>query len=76
MWAQTPRNSPQAQELEAYSRGVSDYLVRLRSTHDWPALFSLTGVYPRDWTPVDSLVIQEELNFLAMARSWRCNQAM
>jgi penicillin G amidase len=61
LWAQTPPASPVGQELLAYSRGVNDYLAQLRSSHSWPALFSLAGVYPSDWTPVDSLVIQGEL---------------
>ena len=30
-------------------------------TGQWPALFSLAGVYPANWTPVDSLVIQGDL---------------
>lgn len=57
-WAQTPRSSPAGQELLAYARGVNDYMTRARSTGDWPALFTLAGVYPSPWTPVDSLVIQ------------------
>lgn len=66
-WAQTPRSSPAGHELLAYSRGVNDYLAHESSRHDWPALFTLAGVYPTNWTPVDSLAIQEvltqELNF-------------
>jgi penicillin G amidase len=61
LWAQTPPTSPVARELLAYSRGVNDYLAQVRSTREWPTLFSLTGMYPKDWTPVDSLVIQGEL---------------
>jgi penicillin G amidase len=61
-WAQTPRSSPAGQELLAYARGVNDYLARLRVTGTWPALFTLTGEYPAQWTPVDSLVIQGTLN--------------
>ncbi len=57
-WAQTPRSSPAGQALLAYSRGVNDYLAQARASGDWPSIFGLTGVYPRDWTPVDSLVIQ------------------
>jgi penicillin G amidase len=57
-WAATPRNSPAGQVLLAYSRGVNDYLAQARARGDWPALFALTGVYPRDWTPVDSLAMQ------------------
>jgi penicillin amidase len=60
-WAQTPRGSPAGQALVAYARGVNDYLAQARARHDWPPLFTLAGVYPRAWTPVDSLVIQEVL---------------
>ena len=60
-WAQMPRSSPAAQALLAFARGVNDDLAQLRSDRQWPALFSLAGVYPGDWTPVDSLVIQGDL---------------
>ena len=60
-WAQMPRSSPAAQALLAYSRGVNDYLAQTRRDRRWPALFSLAGVYPATWTPVDSLVIQGDL---------------
>jgi penicillin G amidase len=69
-WADTPRSSPAAQALIAYSRGVNDYLAQARSSGQWPAVFSLAGVYPADWTPVDSLVVQsdltQELDFTTM----------
>jgi penicillin G amidase len=68
-WARTPRSSPSGQELLAYARGVNDYIAHERATKAWPALFSLTGVFPQEWTPVDSLVVQEvltqELDFTA-----------
>jgi penicillin amidase len=60
-WAATPRSGPVAAALLAYSRGVNDYLGQARASRDWPALFSLTGVYPANWTPVDSLVVQGDL---------------
>ncbi len=66
-WAQTPRTSPAGQELLAYARGVNDYLAQARATRTWPALYALAGVFPQEWTPVDSLVIQgvltQELDF-------------
>ncbi len=68
-WAEMPRSGPVAQALLAYSRGVNDYLAGLRRDGQWPALYSLSGVYPADWTPVDSLVVQgdltQELDFTA-----------
>jgi penicillin amidase len=60
-WAQMPRSSATAQALLAFTRGVNDDLAQLRSDRQWPALFSLAGVYPGAWTPVDSLVIQGDL---------------
>ncbi len=60
-WAQMPRSSPAAQGLLAFTRGVNDDLAQLRSDRQWPALFSLAGVNPGDWTPVDSLVVQGDL---------------
>ena len=60
-WARMPRSSPAAQALVAFSRGVNDDLAQLRRDRQWPALFSLAGVYPGDWTPVDSLVVQGDL---------------
>src|SRR5215470_3571866 len=66
-WAAMPRSSPAALALLAYSRGVNDYLAQVRADGHWPAIFGLTGVYPRDWTPTDSLVLQgiltQELDF-------------
>jgi penicillin G amidase len=66
-WADTPRASPAGQALIDYSRGVNDYLAQVRAKGDWPSIFALAGVYPRDWTPVDSLVVQgvltQELDF-------------
>ena len=66
-WAAMPRSSPAALALLAYTRGVNDYLAQVRADGHWPAIFGLTGVYPRDWTPTDSLVLQgiltQELDF-------------
>ncbi len=60
-WAQMPKAGAAAQALLAYAQGVNDDLARDRATGQWPAAFSLAGVYPGPWTPVDSLVIQGEL---------------
>jgi penicillin G amidase len=66
-WAQTPKNSLAAQALIAYAQGVNDDIAQVRASGQWPAVFSLPGVYPPPWTPVDSLVIQgvltQELDF-------------
>jgi len=60
-WASMPKSSAAAQALIWYARGVNDYLARLRADGQWPAAFSLAGVYPANWTPVDSLAVQGEL---------------
>lgn len=56
-WA-AMRSTPAAQALVAYSRGVNDYLAQVRANGHWPSIYSLAGVYPQNWTPVDSLVLQ------------------
>jgi penicillin G amidase len=60
-WAQMPKGSQAAQALTAYATGVNDDIARVRASGQWPATFTLAGVYPGPWTPVDSLVIQGEL---------------
>lgn len=60
-WAGLPKTGAAAQLLVSYARGVNDYLAQVRRSGHWPAKFSLTGVYPADWTPVDSLAIQGAL---------------
>ncbi|HET9894057.1 MAG TPA: penicillin acylase family protein [Streptosporangiaceae bacterium] len=60
-WARMPKNSLAAKLLLSYSQGVNDYLGQVRETKRWPAVFSLAGVYPADWTPVDSLAVQGDL---------------
>lgn len=66
-WAGLPKTGAAAQLLVSYAQGVNDYLAQVRQSGRWPAKFSLTGVYPADWTPVDSLAIQgaltQELDF-------------
>ena len=60
-WAQMPKASEPAQALIDYAQGVNDDIAQLRASGQWPATFTLAGVYPSAWTPVDSLVIQGEL---------------
>jgi len=60
-WAEMPKNGIEAHLLESYSIGVNDYLAQLRKTRQWPAAFSLAGVFPANWTPVDSLAVQGDL---------------
>jgi penicillin amidase len=55
-WARTAGVARAA--LLAYAQGVNDDIAAVRASGDWPALFTLTGVYPGSWTPIDSLVIQ------------------
>ena len=60
-WAQMPKDSLAAQALTAYAQGVNAWLAQVRASGQWPAAFSMVGVYPGPWTPVDSLVVQGEL---------------
>ncbi|MEY9929760.1 penicillin amidase [Catenulispora sp. GP43] len=57
-WSATPPDSEQGKALTAFSQGVNDRLAEVRRDGDWPTIFALTGVHPRDWTPVDSLAVQ------------------
>ena len=61
-WAQLPKASPPAQALTDYAEGVNDDIAQVHASGQWQAVFSLPGVYPGPWTPVDSLVIQGELS--------------
>ncbi|HTU74490.1 MAG TPA: penicillin acylase family protein [Trebonia sp.] len=62
-----PGQAAARQALTAYARGVNDDIAQVRASGNWPAIYPLTGAYPRPWTPVDSLVIQgvltQELDF-------------
>jgi penicillin amidase len=66
-WTQMPKDGMAAQALIAYAQGVNDDIAQVRASGQWPATFTLAGVYPAAWTPVDSLVIQgvltQELDF-------------
>src|SRR5262249_46528551 len=53
-----PRPTPAGHALIAYARGANDSLTQARRSGEWPSIYGLTGVYPRSWTPVDSLVLQ------------------
>jgi len=68
-WAQLPKDGQAAQALEAYAQGVNADLAQLKRSGQWPATFTLAGVYPGRWTPVDSLVVQgiltQELDYTA-----------
>jgi penicillin amidase len=55
-WARTTGEARMA--LLAYAKGVNDDIAQVRADGDWPAVFTLTGAYPKPWTPVGSLVIQ------------------
>ena len=57
-WASMPRNSTAAAMLTGYAAGVNDYLAQARASGQWPDEFTLAGVYPEPWTPVDSLAVQ------------------
>ena len=53
-----PAGSPQAVALAAFSQGANAWIDGLRRSGDWPTAFALTSVFPKDWTPLDSLAIQ------------------
>ncbi len=57
-WASMPKSSTAAAMLTQYAAGVNDYLAQARASGQWPEQFTLAGVYPARWTPVDSLAVQ------------------
>ncbi|MFF8393069.1 penicillin acylase family protein [Streptomyces sp. NPDC016172] len=66
-WAVTPRDSAAGRALTGYAAGINSWMSRLEKTGEWPTLYGLSGVRPRPWTPVDSLVVQgvvtQQMNF-------------
>ena len=56
-----PEDGLAARALTAYAQGVNEDIAQVRASGQWPAVFSLPGVYPAPWTPVDSLVVQGDL---------------
>jgi penicillin amidase len=57
-WASIPPGSPAHTALLAYARGVNDSMAETIAAHRLPAMYTLAGVTPAPWTPVDSLVTQ------------------
>ncbi|HEY4019860.1 MAG TPA: penicillin acylase family protein [Pseudonocardiaceae bacterium] len=61
-WATLSQKDPTtAKALTSYAAGVNDWLTQTRASGNRPAVYPLAGVYPTDWTPLDSLVVQEVL---------------
>ena len=47
--------------LDAYSAGVNLLIEQDEAGHKLPLLFNLLGYRPKPWTPLDSLVVQEDM---------------
>ncbi|HEU5231007.1 MAG TPA: penicillin acylase family protein [Ktedonobacteraceae bacterium] len=60
-WQLMPPSSPAHQALLAYAQGVNTSIHQQIGTHTLPLLFQLLHYEPQDWTPIDSLAIQESL---------------
>jgi penicillin G amidase len=60
-WLAMPAGSLARVALTSYAAGVNDWIRQADASHAWPALYTLAGVRPALWTPVDSLVVQEVL---------------
>ena len=86
-WAAMPRDSIAAAMLTGYAAGVNDYLAQAHASGQWPVPFTLTGVYPQAWTPVDSLAVQgllsqalgfsaSSLDYAVLARSLGLRRTM
>src|SRR5207237_8127068 len=47
--------------LLAYAQGVNDRIAEAESTHQLDAMFTLVGYQPKQWTPIDTLVIKGDM---------------
>ena len=60
-WSQQPAGDPSREALVAYAQGVNDRIAEAESTHQLDAMFTLVGYQPKQWTPIDTLVIKGDM---------------
>jgi len=60
-WSQLPVGDPSHAALLAYAQGVNDRIAEAESTHQLDAMFTLVGYQPKQWTPIDTLVIKGDM---------------
>ncbi|TMD93239.1 MAG: penicillin acylase family protein, partial [Chloroflexi bacterium] len=60
-WSQLPVGNPSRAALLAYAQGVNDRIAEAESTHQLDAMFTLVGYQPKQWTPIDTLVIKGDM---------------
>ncbi len=57
----TPAGRQTLQDIAAYSAGVNLRIRQDEANHRLPLLFYLLGYQPAPWTPLDTLVVQEDM---------------
>src|SRR5207302_8451687 len=60
-WGQLPVGDPSHAALLAYAQGVNDRIAEAESTRQLDAMFTLVGYQPKQWTPIDTLVIKGDM---------------
>jgi len=60
-WNALSADDPSRAALLAYAQGVNDRIAEARSTHQLDAMFTLLAYEPRQWTPIDSLLVKGDM---------------
>ena len=60
-WNALSADDPSRAALLAYAQGVNDRIAEARSTHQLDAMFTLLAYQPRQWTPIDSLLVKGDM---------------
>ena len=58
---QDPAGQAALGDLQAYSAGVNQVIRQDEQSHNLPLIMKLLGYSPKPWTPLDSLVVQEDM---------------
>ena len=49
------------QALVAYAQGVNERIAQAESDHQLPVMFTLLGYHPKQWTPIDTLIVKGDM---------------
>jgi len=60
-WAALAPDNRSRQALTAYAKGVNDRIDEATAQHQLPAMFTLLGYQPKQWTPIDSLIVKGDM---------------
>jgi penicillin G amidase len=60
-WHALAPNGPGYQALTAYAQGVNALIQQEQQSNTLPVMFTLLNYKPRPWTPIDTLIVQEDM---------------